>query len=511
MNFLNNLVEMFGSASFWVKTLEMILALSLMVIIHELGHYSFARLFGMRVDKFYMFFNWKFSILRWDPKAHRVQFFVRNPSEDKPQEDTPEANKETSTSVPEGEKGQDKDGATQANDKSEEKASWRDTVYGIGWIPLGGYCSIAGMVDETTKASDLSEVAKPWEFRTRPAWQRLLVMIGGVLFNFLLAIAIYAGIVFSYGEMTINFTDATEGMDYCETAHKYGFVDGDIPLTADGDQLTTLSGDQLQKIVMAKEVTVLRNHRDTVSIKLPDNFIFLANKDAEAGQPFMAYRMPVVVAQLQPRMGAEKAGLKQGDRILAVGNDSTPTYTELTKALQANKGKTIGITYLRDGKLMKSQGDVDSDGKLGFQLMDPTKVYKVNVKKYNIFQSIPRGVQMGWEKLTGYVKQLKLVATPEGAKSLGGFGAIGSIFPDKWNWLDFWSITAFLSVILAVMNILPIPILDGGYVLFLLIEMITGWKPSEKFMNVALNIGLFLLILLMLYANMNDIYRFLIK
>ncbi len=485
MNFIDNLIEMFGSASFWVKTLEMILALSLLVIVHEFGHYSFARLFGMRVNKFYMFFNPKFSILRWDPKRHKLAMFKRNPSEEEEE-------------------------AYAKEDAADSKASWRDTVYGIGWIPLGGYCSIAGMVDETTSADQLSEKAQPWEFRSRPAWQRLLVMIGGVLFNFLMAVVIYAGIVWSYGELFINFRDATEGMNFHESLHKVGFKDGDILLSADGQELTYYCGEQINNVLMARQVQVLRG-ADTVTISLPEKFIFDLNDEVKKGDELIMPRMPVVIAQTQSNMGAEKAGLRQGDRILAVEGDTTPSYTELTPALLKHKGTTATITYLRDGRQMTTQAEVDGDGKLGIQLTDPTKVFKTTIKHYNIFQSIPRGIEMGWNKLTTYFKSLKMVATPEGAKSLGGFGAIGSIFPDKWNWLDFWSITAFLSVILAVMNILPIPILDGGYVLFLLIEMITGWKPSEKVMNIALNIGLGLLVILMLYANLNDVYRFIIK
>lgn len=499
MNFIDNLTEIFGSASFWVKTLEMLLALSLLVIVHEFGHYSFARLFGMRVNKFYMFFNPKFSILRWDPKRHQLDLFKRNP--DYEQEEATEAPRPSDAADTT---------AHAAETAAPAKASWRDTVFGIGWIPLGGYCSIAGMVDETTNASQLSETAQPWEFRSRPAWQRLLVMIGGVLFNFLMAVVIYAGIAWTYGEMFINFCDATEGMDFCQTFHKVGFKDGDILLEADGKPLTYYSGEQLNNIMMARQVRVLRAD-DTVSIDLPKNFVFELNKEAEQGNQLLSIRMPVVIAQTQTNMGAEKAGLRPGDRILAVNNDTTPSYTELTPALAKHKGTTATITYLRDGTTQQTQAEIDSDGKLGIQLTDPTKIFKTTVKHYNILQSVPRGIKMGWDKLSTYVKSLKLIATPEGAKSLGGFGAIGSIFPDQWNWLDFWSITAFLSVILAVMNILPIPILDGGYVLFLLIEMLTGWKPSEKVMNIALNIGLALLIMLMLYANLNDVYRFVIK
>lgn len=502
MSFINNLIEIFGSATFWVKALEMMLALSLLVIGHEFGHYSFARLFGMRVDKFYMFFNPKFSILRWDPKNHRLDLFKRNP----PEEDE----KKSSEDEQDTEEKKSKTTIKMQEEADDTKATWRDTVYGIGWIPLGGYCSIAGMVDETTSANQLSEKVHAWEFRAHPAWQRLLVMIGGVLFNFLIAILIYAGIVWSYGEMFINFTDATEGMNYCETLHKAGFKDGDILYSADGKKLTYYSGEQITAITMAKQVQVLRGS-DTITINLPENFIFDLNKEAEQGNQLFEIRMPVVISQTQSNMGAEKAGLKSGDRILAVNNDTTPSYSELTPALAKYKGTTATITYLRDGKQLTTQAQIDGDGKLGIQLTDPTKIFKTTVKHYNIFQSVPRGIEMGWNKMVTYVQSLKLVATPEGAKSLGGFGAIGSIFPEKWNWLDFWSITAFLSVILAVMNILPIPILDGGYVLFLLIEMLTGWKPSEKVMNIALNIGLGLLVILMLYANLNDVYRFIIK
>lgn len=497
MIFINNLIEMFGSSTFWVKTLEMILALSLLVIVHEFGHYFFARLFGMRVNKFYLFFNPKFSILRWDPKQHKLDLFKRNPADESEKKEDEEPQETTTTTTP-------------VETAVEEKATWRDTVYGIGWVPLGGYCSIAGMVDETTGADQLSEKAQPWEFRSRPAWQRLLVMIGGVLFNFLMAIVIYAGIVWTYGEMLINFSDATEGMNYCETFHKVGFKDGDILLAADGEPLTYYSGEQLNRITMAKQVQVLRGG-DTVNIAMPDKFVFELNKEAEQGNQLIAFRMPVIIAQTQSNMGAEKAGLKQGDRIVAVNNDTTPSFTELTPVLLKHKGTTATISFVRNGVTQTAQAEIDGDGKLGIQLTDPTKIFKTTLKRYNILQSVPRGIQMGWEKMTAYVQSLKLVATAEGAKSLGGFGAIGSIFPEQWNWLDFWNITAFLAVILAVMNILPIPILDGGYVLFLLIEMITGWKPSEKVMNIALNIGLTLLIILMLYANLNDVYRFIIK
>ena len=446
----------------------MLASLSLLVFVHELGHYTFARLSGTKVEKFYLFFNPWFTLFKYKPKPKPV-----------------------------------KEGET-------PKASWRDTEYGIGWLPLGGYCSIAGMVDETKSAKDLGDKVQPWEFRAKPAWQRLLIMIGGVLFNFLAAIAIYAGMVYVLGEQFIPFKNATEGMAFCESAHKIGFVDGDIPLSADGKELYYYSTEDLQAMLTAKQVTVLRG-TDTVRISIPKDFIFTANKDAEEGQLFMSYRLPVVVSQTQPNMGAEKAGLKSGDRIIGVNSVSTREYVSFTEQLQSNKDKTVTIHFLRDGRQDSARVAVDDAGKIGILLTEPEKVYETITLNYSFFRSIPRGIEMGWEKLSGYVSQLKYVFTADGAKSLGGFGSIGSIFPESWDWIAFWSITAFLSVILAVMNILPIPILDGGYVLFLLIEVFSGWKPSEKFMNVALNIGFYLLIALLLFANGNDIYRFLIK
>lgn len=485
------------TSTFWMKALEMILALSLLVIVHEFGHYFFARLFGIWVEKFYMFFNPVFSIVRWDPKQHKLEFFKRNPAD------------------PASDKAEKDDDATAANEAAPVqqpptgKATWRDTVYGIGWVPLGGYCAISGMIDESMNTEQMKQPVKPYEFRSKPAWQRLLVMVGGVLFNFLAVIVIYTGIVYAYGELTINFEDATEGLAYCDSAHKIGFQDGDIPWAADGKRIHTRA--DIQDVLTAKTVTVVRNQRDTVTINIPDKFLYTANEDAEAGQEFWDFRLPVVIAQSQPNSGAEKAGLQNGDRMLAVANDSTPSFTEFTAALKKHKGQTVPLHYLRNGHEAVTQIQVDGDGKIGIQLQPITKIYNVQVKHYNLLQSIPRGAVMAWTQTVTYVKSLKLLFTAEGAKSLGGFGAIGNIFPDEWNWLDFWSITAFLSVILAVMNILPIPALDGGHVLFLLWEIITGRKPSDKFLERAQIVGMALLLALLLFANGNDIYRFFIK
>lgn len=455
--------------TFLIKAAQLIVAFAILVIIHEFGHYIFSRIFGVKVEKFYLFFNPWFTIYKYKPKK----------PEPKPGE--------------------------------EEKMTWRDTEYGIGWVPLGGYCKIAGMIDESMDTEQMKQPAKQWEFRSKPAWQRLLIMVGGVLFNFILAIIIYTGIVFAWGEKYIPFRNATEGMMYSETAHKAGFVDGDIPLAADGKELTFYSGDELLKMLDAKVVTVLRNKCDTVNINIPDGFIFTANKEAEEGNLFMAYRLPVVISDLQPGMGAVKAGLMKSDSIVSINGVSTPSFDVFKAELDKNMDKNVTIGFVRNGKPMESEVAVDAAGKIGIMLTPLTDIYRTVTREYSIFESIPRGIELGVEKLTSYVSQMKYVFTREGAKNLGGFGAIGNIFPESWNWEQFWSITAFLSVILAFMNILPIPALDGGHVLFLLVEIITRRQPSEKFLEYAQMAGMAFLFALLLFANGNDIYRFFFK
>ena len=445
------------------------MALAILVLIHEFGHYFFSRVFGVRVEKFYLFFNPWFSLFKYKPKK----------KEPKPGEP--------------------------------EKASWRDTEYGIGWLPLGGYCKIAGMIDESMDKEQMAQPEQPWEFRSKPAWQRLFIMIGGVLFNFILAIIIYSGIVFTWGEQFLPFRNAEEGMMFSPAAQQIGFQDGDIPLFADDTELNYLSGESVMAMVSADKVTVLRNKQDTVAISIPENFIFTANKEAEEGQTLMTYRLPVVVANAQNGMGAIKVGLQKGDRIMSVNNVSTPTYELFTAELNKCKDSTVPMTYIRNGEEKSCNIEVDGAAKIGIQLTPIIDIYETTTIEYSFWNSIPRGIEMGVEKLTSYVSQLGLIFTKEGAQSLGGFGALGSIFPETWSWVNFWSITAFFSVILAFMNILPIPALDGGHVLFLLYEIILRRKPSEKFLEYAQMAGMFFLLALMLYANANDIYRFFIK
>lgn len=473
--------------TFWIRAFQLIAALGILVFVHEFGHYFFARVFKTKVDKFYLFFNPWFSILRYNPKKNKWRFFCANDTEEEERKALEEA----------------------YNSNDNQKASWRDTEYGIGWLPLGGYCKIAGMIDESMDKDQMSKPAKPWEFRSKLAYQRLFIMVGGVLFNFILAIAIYAGIVYGYGEEFIPFENATEGMIYCDSAHKIGFMDGDIPLKADGKKLYALS--DFSQMILSSKVTVLRNHKDTIDIDVPSNYAFKANADAEKGQLFMNYRVPVVIKQLQPRMGAENAKMQEGDKILAVNGVPTPGYDLFKPALDKCAGKTAKITYSREGKTHTANVEVDDDGKIGIMLCPPVEVYKIVKKRYSIWQSLPRGVQLGWEKVSAYASSLKLVFTKEGAQSLGGFGSLGSIFPKQLDWLTFWSTTAFFSVILGVMNILPIPALDGGHVVFVLWEMITRRKPSEKVLENAQIAGMIFIFALLIYANANDIYRFFLK
>ena len=390
-------------------------------------------------------------------------------------------------------------------------AKWKpknsETTYGIGWLPLGGYVKIAGMIDESMDKEQMAQPPKPWEFRTKPAWQRLLVMTGGVLNNFILAIIIYAGIAWYWGEKTIPYQNAYEGMDFTPAAQALGFRNGDILLEADGKVIDSRDRSGLFKMLEADEVRVLRNHTDTVTLRMPENAVTSLPQE----DPFMAYRLPVFVKQVMPGEPAAKAGLVEGDRIVAVGDSLTPAYTELVPALTAYASTEVPLAILREGDTIMTKAIPTAQGKLGFGLMAPMEIFECDTTQYGFFRSIPVGISNGTGMLVSYVGSLKHVFTKEGAESIGGFGAIGNLFPEKWNWRTFWEMTAFLSIMLAFMNIIPIPALDGGHVAFLLWEVVTRRKPSDKFMEYAQMAGMLFLLLLLVYANSNDIYRFLIK
>ena len=463
--------------TFLIKAAQLIVSLAFLVVIHEFGHYIIARAFGIKVEKFYLFFNPWFSLFKWKPKSKGPKY--------------------------------DKNG--------KERATWRDTEYGIGWLPLGGYVKIAGMIDESMDKEQMAQPEKPWEFRAKPAWQRLCVMIAGVMFNFILAILIYAGIAFFYGIKYVPLDKAYEGMDFTPAAQNVGFVNGDMPILADGKPINASEAWFLYKVVDAKEVTVLRKAhadsltdrglmvvpRDTVIVSLPSDFIHRVSED----EGFMAYRLPVFVAQINNGTPASRAGLEKGDRIVGIGGVPTPSYSELQDELKRNAGRETDITVMRGDKVLTLKATPSEEGKLGFGLMPLTEVYPTMTEHYSFFRSFPKGWQIGTETLGTYVSSLSHLFSKEGVQSVGGFGAIGSIFPEKWNWYQFWQTTAFLSVILAFMNIIPIPGLDGGHVMFLLWEVVTRRKVNEKVLEYAQYAGMLFLLLLLVYANGNDIVR----
>ena len=606
--------------TFLIRALQLIMSLSLLVIIHEGGHFLFSRLFKVRVEKFYIFFDPWFSLFKFKPKNS-------------------------------------------------------DTEYGIGWVPLGGYVKISGMIDESMDTEQMKQPAKPWEFRSKPAWQRLLIMVGGVLMNFLLAIFIYSMILFHWGDSFVSLQDMTHGMKFNERAREIGFRDGDILLRADEKPLERFGVDMLRDIAEARTVTVLRDGkeaevympeislldiakddpmfvtalvpnvvdsvipgggldkagiqkgdslvavngerlnswnalvekldnmqadaeatgdkdaslqmvysrnglRDTVTVRTDSLFrvgatfssladykettrefgffesfpagvqlgvntlkdmlrdiaeartvtVLRDGKEAEVYMPeislldiakddpmFVTALVPNVVDSVIPGGGLDKAGIQKGDSLVAVNGERLNSWNALVEKLDnmqadaeatGDKDASLQMVYSRNGLRDTVTVRTDSLFRVGATFSSLAD-YKETTREFGFFESFPAGVQLGVNTLKGYVNDMKYVFTKEGAKSVGGFGTIGSIFPKVWDWHRFWEMTAFLSIILAFMNILPIPALDGGHVLFLLYEIIARRKPSDKFMEYAQMVGMFLLFALLIWANFNDIMRFL--
>lgn len=482
--------------TFLIKAAQLILAFAFLVIIHEFGHFLFARMFGVRVEKFYIFFNPWFSLFRYKSRCLK-----RLEAEEKKRE---EAEAKGIPYQPE---------ETENNGKKQKSHFWKETEFGIGWLPLGGYCKIAGMIDESMDKEQMKRPPQPWEFRSKPAWQRLLIMVAGVLFNFLLAILIYAGIVYATGEKYVPLSEARQGMLFTPEAQKIGFRNGDVPIAADGVSLNE-PAEAVSAMLEARNVEVLRNG-DTVNIAIPQKFIFAIDREARTDSlpfQFMTYSIPARFTQVMSGYGAEKAGVKANDQVVAIDGKPVTDLYQFMKTVKGHANKTMSLTVARKVNnridTLTLQVPLDASSRMGVQLeVDPTQFYNSREIHYNLISSVPRGVELGTQKLTAYVSSMKMIFTKEGAQSIGGFGTIGSIFPDHWNWIAFWNIAAFLSVALAFMNILPIPALDGGHVLFLLYEVIFLRKPNEKFMEYAQYTGMILLLLLLLYANGMDIVR----
>lgn len=444
--------------TFLIRALQLMMSLSLLVIIHEGGHFFFAKLFKVRVTKFYLFFDPWFSLFKFKPKNS-------------------------------------------------------ETEYGMGWLPLGGYVQIAGMVDETQNSEDLNHPVEDWEFRAKPAWQRLLIMVGGVMMNFLLALFIYSMILFKWGDQYVSLQDMTYGMEFNERAEEIGFRDGDILLSADDQPLERFDVDMLRAITEARVVKVNRQGQE-VEVFLPEISLLDIAKDSPA---FVEPLLPNVVDSVMPGRPFAEVGIRQGDKLLAINGESLSSYNafvnklaELRSEAEANGKKTADFTLIYSRSGVNDTIAVQTDtlfmvGASSQALAD----YKITKLEYGFFDSFPAGIALGVNTLKGYVNDMKYVFTKEGAKSVGGFGTIGSIFPSVWDWHRFWEMTAFLSIILAFMNILPIPALDGGHVLFLLYEIIARRKPSDKFMERAQMVGMILLFGLLIWANFNDVVRFL--
>ncbi len=434
-----------------VKAAQLILSLSILVVLHEFGHFMFARLFKTRVEKFYLFFDPWFSLFK----------------------------------VKKGE-----------------------TEYGVGWLPLGGYVKISGMIDESMDKEAMKQPPQPWEFRSKPAWQRLLIMVGGVLMNFIFAFIIYIGVLYAWGETYLPTKNVTYGIEVNEVGKEIGFQNGDKILTVENKEV-----ENFLKIVPtivlddARTVQVERDGKIT-NVEISDADLALLLKSKEV----MTWRKPfdIQVGNVVDDSPAAEAGLQKGDVFVHVDGTQFEFYDEFSDYLNSKKNETITLTLLRDGNEINQPVSVSEEGKLGFYpVFNNTDFLQLATINYGLLESVPAGIKRGVQTTKDYLKQFKLFFRPEtkAYESLGGFATIGNIFPATWDWFSFWNMTAFISIILAIMNLLPIPALDGGHVMFLMFEMISGRKPGEKFMEYAQIAGMVILLGLVLFANANDIIK----
>lgn len=447
--------------TFLIRALQLMMSLSLLVIVHEGGHFLFARLFKVRVEKFCLFFDPWFTLFKFKPKNS-------------------------------------------------------DTEYGLGWLPLGGYVKISGMIDESMDTEQMKQPVKDWEFRAKPAWQRLLIMVGGVLFNFLLALFIYSMILYTWGDSYYPLQEMEYGMKFNDRAKEIGFRDGDILLRADDKEFTRFGIDMLRDIVDAEVVTVKREGHET-PVYIPKDLSLLTVGNEKP--VFVDFLLPAVIDTVIPNYPGIMAGLQKGDSLVALNGKELGSWNDFTEALSSLKYKAsvapdkadwrqITLAVSRAGVTDTLSMRLDSTFMVGVAPRVLSELYSPKEIEYGFFESFPAGITHGVNVLKGYVNDMKYVFSKEGATSLGGFATIGSIFPTQWDWHRFWEMTAFLSIILAFMNILPIPALDGGHVLFLLYEIIARRKPSDKFMERAQIVGMALLLILLVWANFNDIMRF---
>jgi regulator of sigma E protease len=439
-----------------VRILQLLLSLSILVIIHELGHFTFAKIFKTRVEKFYLFFDAWFSLFKFR-------------------------------------KG--------------------ETEYGIGWIPLGGYVKIAGMIDESMDVEQMKQPPQPWEFRSKKTWQRLLIMTGGVLFNFILALIIYVTVLFAWGETYLPTTNLKYGIVTDSTGHSMGLRNGDKILTVDNKKIEKFNEIRSDIILNNRKSIQIEREGQEINIPISEEIIPVMLKGKfliEPRRPFSPY----VISFIDKDTPAKAAGVLTGDEIKGINDSSFVYFDNFQDFLASHKERSITLNILRNGQPVKLAVALNATGKLGVgDSHTYGEIFELKTVKYNLLQSIPAGIRTGFKAIGDYLKQFKLIFSKhtKGYESLGGFITIGSIFPPAWDWQVFWSLTAFLSIILGVMNILPIPALDGGHVMFLLFEVITGRKPSDKFLEYAQIVGMAIILVLLLYANGNDVVRLLKK
>ena len=431
-----------------MKGIQLLLSLSILIVLHELGHFIPAKIFKTRVEKFFLFFDVKFALF---------------------------------------------------------KKKFGDTVYGIGWLPLGGYVKISGMIDESMDKEQMQQPPQPWEFRTKPTWQRLIIMLGGVTVNLILGFLIYMMILFVWGKNTLPNTAMPLGLGVSPLAKEIGFEKGDQILSVDGKPLEVAL--DINKMLLIRSVRVVQVERANgikVSIPIPEN---IGDRMFTSGQINILYpRNPALIDSFWTEKGAYSSGMKVGDKIITANGVLIEDWGDL-RAFNADKAnQTVQYVIERNQTRDTLNVVLDAEGKMGVIPRNSINISQVDL---SLAESITEGFSYGYWTLYDYVAQFKYVFTKKGASQLGGFGAIGSLFPATWDWRAFWASTAFISIILAFMNLLPIPALDGGHVTFLLYEMVSGRKPNDKFMEYAQMVGFFLLLALVIYANGNDLFRFL--
>jgi regulator of sigma E protease len=433
----------------FIKVVQLLLSLSILVIFHEFGHFIAARIFGTRVEKFYLFFNPWFSLFKFK-------------------------------------KG--------------------ETEYGVGWLPLGGYVKISGMIDESMDKEAMKLPPQPWEFRSKPAWQRLIIMLGGVSVNIVLAIVIYILMLFAWGEQYLPASEVKYGITVDSLGYEMGLRNGDRILSVDGKQVEDF--DAIPRTIILEEAKTVQVERqgETVDLQIPQGFIsqLIQRKSPD----FIAVRFPFEVGKFKAGAPAEAAGMKVNDRIIGINDSLMPYFDQFRSYIVNFKNSLVSVTVLRGNDTLKLPVQVPQEGLIGVYPKGLANYFSLKEKEYNLLSAIPAGFNKTWDGVGNYIKSIRLLFSQEKAyESVGGFITIGSIFPSTWDWPAFWSLTAFLSIMLAILNVLPIPALDGGHVMFLFYEIIFRRKPSDKFMEYAQIVGMVILFGLLIFANGNDILK----